>query len=327
VLALAEAELTRAHDLRTSALDNRLVILEQERRGIQADLNRNVVAYRAEHQGKHTRREYDLSDPSGLRNETPARLGDDDVRNGASGMQKFSGEDLFAGERRVQQTKQASSWYAAQTAEKELRKTNAREQKKQHGDLIAEQEQYQNDVFDAQAFARRSHAVATRAQNQHMANERKDELVTQKAQRKALVDAEFSHADKDPFLTEDPRVAVSSLASHRVRPDHYKGASVHELAATAAFQAEQRVARKARDLKLLQEEALVASHHENTRKALEMNAERVEQFRAEQRAAVLATVIGQRGEKFDNDQNDRAERFGSGRFGEAYFNGFGTSAR
>ena len=53
----------------------------------------------------------------------------------------------------------------------------------------------------------------------------------------------------------------------------------------------------------------------------------MEQFRAEQRAAVLATVVGQRGEKFDNDQNDRAERFGSGRFGEAYFNGFGTSAR
>ena len=41
----------------------------------------------------------------------------------------------------------------------------------------------------------------------------------------------------------------------------------------------------------------VASHHENTRRAQEMNAERVEQFRAEQRAAVLATVLGQRAEK------------------------------
>lgn len=74
-------------------------------------------------------------------------------------------------------------------------------------------------------------------------------------------------------------------------------------------------------------DAIAASHHENTRRALEMNAERVEQFRAEQRAAVLATVLGQRAEKHEGDAADRAERFQTGRFGDAYFAGFGASAR
>ena len=74
-------------------------------------------------------------------------------------------------------------------------------------------------------------------------------------------------------------------------------------------------------------EARAASHYEDTRRALEMNAERVEQFKAEQRAAVLATVLGQRAEKHEGDAADRAERFQTGRFGEAYFAAFGATAR
>ena len=95
----------------------------------------------------------------------------------------------------------------------------------------------------------------------------------------------------------------------------------------AEAQRAQRAARAEADAAAAAADAAVARHHENTRRALEMNAERVEQFRAEQRAAVLATVLGQRAEKHEGDAADRAERYQTGRFGDAYFAKFGASAR
>ena len=114
-------------------------MLEQERRAVAAELARNVARFRAEHQAKESRREFDLSDPSGARDARPARLGDDDPRTGASGAQKFDGEDLDAGARRVAQTAQAAAWYAAQTAEKRARLEEARLAKAAHADLLRAQ--------------------------------------------------------------------------------------------------------------------------------------------------------------------------------------------
>ena len=111
-----------------------------------------------------------------------------------------------------------------------------------------------------------------------------------------------------------------------MRPDHWKGASAAERKARRSA-ARARAARAEADAAAAAADADVARHHENTRRALEMNAERVEQFRAEQRAAVLATVLGQRAEKHEGDAADRAERYQTGRFGDAYFAKFGASAR
>ena len=93
-----------------SFYDRKLVAMEQERREIQAELNRNVQTYRSEHQRKEQRREYDLSDPSALRSEPPTRIGDFDARIGASSLQRFDGEDLAAGERRKTQLAQQMRW-------------------------------------------------------------------------------------------------------------------------------------------------------------------------------------------------------------------------
>ena len=303
-------------------------MLEQERRAVAAELARNVARFRAEHQAKESRREFDLSDPSGARDARPARLGDDDPRTGASGAQKFDGEDLDAGARRAAQTAQAAAWYAAQTAEKRARLEEARLAKAAHADLLRAQEQYQKEAADAQAAARRAHAAGVAEENVALAAARR---AARAARRDAEADAETaerSHNENDAFLTEDPMVATSALApGRRVRPDHWKGASAAERAAVADAQRAQRAARAEADAAAAAADAIAASHHENTRRALEMNAERVEQFRAEQRAAVLATVLGQRAEKHEGDAADRAERFQTGRFGDAYFAGFGASAR
>lgn len=43
---------------------------------------------------KDTRREWDLNRPDAKQIDAPARVGDDDQRNGPSSLQKFDGEDL-----------------------------------------------------------------------------------------------------------------------------------------------------------------------------------------------------------------------------------------
>ena len=327
-LRAAELERERAHDVLANTLDRRLVMLEQERRGIAKELERNVARFRAEHQAKETRREFDLSDPSGKRDARPARLGDDDPRAGVSSAQKFDGEDLDAGARRVAQTAQAAAWYAAQTAEKRARLEEARLAKEAHKEVLRAQQQYQDDTAEAQAAARRAHAMNVARENERLALVKRDAVLAQKRAECDAENAERARNESDMFLTENPAVATSALApGRRVRPDHWKGATAAERAAVADAQRRQRQEKKETEKANAAAEALEASRYETTRRVLEMNAERVEQFKAEQRAAVLATVLGQRAEKHESDAADRAERFQTGRFGDAYFAGFGASAR
>jgi len=327
-LKRAELERERAHSTAAHALDRRLVVLEQRRHEIQSDVNKNVVAFRAERQAKETRREYDLSDPSGLRASYPARMGDDDPRTGPSGAQKFAGEDLDAGERRLRQTAQASQWYAEQAAAKEAKREEARASKAEHARVMEAQAQYQKDIFEQQQIARRAYATETLRCNERLALERREARAERLARDRLDEEAERLAAANDSFLNEDPSVAVSRVApGRRVRVDHWKGASAEDAVAAAAARAKQRAAGKAEAARLEAAEADAARRYENTRRALEMNAERVEQFRAEQRASVLATVLGQRVEKDEADAAARAERYETGRFGEAYFRNFGSSHR
>ena len=303
-------------------------MLEQERRGVEAELARNVARFRAEHQTKESRREFDLSHPGAARDARPARLGDDDPRAGASGMQKFDGEDLDAGARRMALTEQAAAWYAAQTAEKRARLEQARLAKEADAELLRAQEQRQKEAADAQAAARRAHAAGVAEENARAAAAKRAAAAAAAEAEKEADDAERAHNERDMLPTEIPALATSALApGRRVRTDHWKGASAAELAAVAEAQRAQRVAKAEAAAAAAAAEARAASHYEDTRRALEMNAERVEQFKAEQRAAVLATVLGQRAEKHEGDAADRAERFQTGRFGEAYFAAFGATAR
>lgn len=83
---------SRYHDKLANFFDQKLVMLEQEKREITSQLNRNLVDFRAEYQKKEYRREFDISDPALLKNSLPARVGDEDSRNTVSGAQVFEAE-------------------------------------------------------------------------------------------------------------------------------------------------------------------------------------------------------------------------------------------
>ena len=89
-----EAVRNLAYDNERLLLDQQLAFLEQERLRAERQKNADVATYIKTYQGRTKAREYDLSDPLQLKNDEPARTGDDDPKLSVSGMQQFLGEDL-----------------------------------------------------------------------------------------------------------------------------------------------------------------------------------------------------------------------------------------
>jgi hypothetical protein len=89
--------------------------LEQEQIAIRKALEKEVASAWAQ-QPMHGRKEWDLSDPDTIKYDLPARVGDEDPRNGPASVQKFSGEDLHAGERKKLQMAQQKAWCVSLSA-------------------------------------------------------------------------------------------------------------------------------------------------------------------------------------------------------------------
>ena len=97
-------------------------------------------------------------------------------------------------------------------------------------------------------------------------------------------------------------------------------ASINE---TVARQQEESAARRSAEAAA---EAAYAGKSENVRRALEQRAEQVEQFKLEQRMAVLRAQNTQRVEKVERDATMKVE-FGENTVEPEYFAQFGTSWR
>ena len=310
-----------------SFYDRKLVAMEQERREIQAELNRNVQTYRSEHQRKEQRREYDLSDPAALRSEPPTRIGDFDARIGASSLQRFDGEDLAAGERRKTQLAQQMRWCESQAKEKADARAAAKAADVAHAEMVAAQEEYMNKMANQHKAARAAFERSVADDNAALAELKAAELKALKAREDAEKAAEAAAVEADPMINEDPAVATSAVApGARVRPDHWKGMNYLQVASineTVARQQEESAARRSAEAAA---EAAYAGKSENVRRALEQHAEQVEQFKLEQRMAVLRAQNTQRVEKVERDATMKVE-FGENTVEPEYFAQFGTSWR
>eukprot|EP00227_Mantoniella_beaufortii_P010207 CAMPEP_0197591312 /NCGR_PEP_ID=MMETSP1326-20131121/13001_1 /TAXON_ID=1155430 /ORGANISM="Genus nov. species nov., Strain RCC2288" /LENGTH=374 /DNA_ID=CAMNT_0043156713 /DNA_START=39 /DNA_END=1163 /DNA_ORIENTATION=+ len=317
----------RYHDKLANFFDQKLVMLEQERREINAHLNRNLVDFRKEYQKKEARREYDLSDPASLKTSLPARVGDEDGRNSVSGAQKFEGEDLLAGERRKVQLAQQAAWCAIQTAEKSALKEHDRAAEAAYAELVTQQTEYQHAIAAAQKEARSELQRAIAAENAWLADEKRAREAYEKSSVAAANLAEEANVASSDMLNENPSLAINYMAPHtRVRADHWKGMSQDEIYGIAETQAVQREELKARKLAEKEADNRYVTSAENVRRTLEMKALQVEEFKQEQRAAVFNTIKAQRSEKAARDVTMKGT-FGSNTITPEFFSQFGTSAR
>lgn len=330
---VAEKAATKEGDMKRDAMcanlanfhDHKLVMLEQQRREVKAEMARELVGFRAANQTKEGRREFDLSDSDTLKKSLPARVGDEDPRAGVSSLQMFDGEDLKAGERRKMQMAQQAAWVAQQTEEKLARTASEKEDKDGHHALVQAQCSIMNDVADLQEQAKAALRLETAEVNKMLAAQKREKETMIQEWEKTANEIDKGNVLASPYMMEDASVSTSSLGPHRVRPDHWKGMSEEQKAAVFAERATQREAMAAARTAEKEAENLYTAQQEAIRKTLEIKASEVEQFKAEQRASVAAFRQTQQAEKTARDAT--LKQVYTNVPTADFFAQFGTSAR
>jgi hypothetical protein len=191
-------------------------------------------------------KEWDLNDPNRLKNDSPARVGDDDPRCGPASMQQFAGEDLGLKNRVKRDKLKMRSLLERQVAEKRAREAREREAEK----TFAREQAAAVSYVEEHEYGLASDAAQKRydyqAQNKALAAQRRRARRARKAEDDALGQLEMQYQMNNRMLAGDPEQARSRLGEHRVRRDHFKGMNKRQLQAIWDEQNQQRERRAAR---------------------------------------------------------------------------------
>mmetsp|Transcript_19348 Transcript_19348/g.23107 ORF Transcript_19348/g.23107 Transcript_19348/m.23107 type:complete len:374 (+) Transcript_19348:112-1233(+) len=315
-----------AYDQLNHFFDNKMVMLEQERRDIKRQINKDHVDYWIEEQSKPQTREWDLNDPAMLKKDLPARTGDLDERLGVSAAQVFTGEDLQAGYRKKLQQDQQKSWCDQQVAEKLAREKAEADDIANHTALMGAQNDYANNVANAESYSRRELAKLIVSENLNTADMKAHKSNSDKMNEEQSNATEQLNTYNSAFMTEHPHTAQSSLSNYRKRMDHYKGMSDLEKQDVLTFQAMQRGELAAKREAERAEETAYAQYQENVRRQLCQTHSKVEDFKMQQRLAVKDTLMAQKAEKDARDTHLNKTLYTNDPTPD-YFGQFGTSHR
>ncbi|KAK3245726.1 hypothetical protein CYMTET_44723 [Cymbomonas tetramitiformis] len=290
-----------AYDQMANYFDNKMLLLEQEKRNIQREINKDHVNHWQTVQPIHTRREWDLNDPDYKKKDYPARVGDDDPRLGVSAAQCFTGEDLSAGHRKKLQLMQQKSWCDQQNHEKSEKKRKEAADEAAYEALRRAQLDHQDAVANAEMDARRAHTKQTAVDNMCLANQKAHKAAADKHAENHANHTEQYNTFNSAFMTEHGITAQSVMSDTRKRMDHYKGMNAEEAGNVREFQAMQRdeLAMKRQNEKA--EQQAYDQYTENVRRQLCQTASQIEQFRQEQRKAVTEELQAQGAEKAARD--------------------------
>jgi len=212
-----EAQLDRAMVMAAHQTD----ILQQEVDKIKKANELEVAAYRAQHQQKTTRREYDLSDPDQIKNDVVPT--DHPERLGLSSAQLFPGMDQTNDERKAHQAQQQREWVAAQISEK-----TAAKQKLAAADsnYVAQQTwiaQELNGLISTHEDAKKQALFRNAAENKALAAQRAAAKEAAAAADIQANERDINAAMTSSFLCEDPATTVSASNPNRPVPYHFKG--------------------------------------------------------------------------------------------------------
>eukprot|EP00759_Apiculatamorpha_spiralis_P055134 PhF_6_TR7289/c0_g1_i1/m.10897 len=245
-------------------MDQHAQYLQREADRVRSQKHANITNFHATYQKKQMGREWDLNDPKRVLHELPARVGDDDIRNGPASLQKFEGEDLDAACRKQVQAQQMRKWAQEQIDEREMKS------------LI---EKEYNTAFD-----RRSEEMAHRAFQieQQVASQRKQAAMTTAAFNKAIAEQKANekklgkHRETLHNLEEIRNMIDSDFLSES-QPIREKGMSMSERQTILDQQQAQREELRQKKLRQAEEERQVAMQEEMERRmavALERQRER-----------------------------------------------------
>ncbi|KAG2499975.1 hypothetical protein HYH03_002260 [Edaphochlamys debaryana] len=321
----AEKDRDEAFARLTQYFDDQLTLMQQEADAVRKAYNMDVEAFRQQQQLKHTRREWDINRPDANQVALPARVGDDDVRLGASSLQKFDGEDLSAGDRKKAQIEQNVDWWAEQTAIKEALNAAEKEAENAHAELIKYQDMLQQAAKAEEDAVRRQLAMATADYNKRLAEEKRLRAIAAKQAELAANMAEMEATITSSLMTEDPNMAASAMSPFRVRKDHYKGMTEAEKRAILDAQLAQMEEKKARRAQEQLENMMYARNQHDIQRALQEQAQRVDEFKKTQMARAQDILKKQQQEKAERDKH--LSTLYRNAIAPEFFGQFGTSHR
>lgn len=271
------------------------------------------------------RREWDLSDPNALKNERPARDGLDDPRCGASGAQKFAGEDLYKGDRVKLQQAQMREWVSQQSSEKQAKLQESQAADMAYASQVIAIDNLRGEIELQAAQERMGANLETAATNQALADAKRKSENERMQYESELARAELEKQMNDPMLCEDRSVAQSVVSGNRVRRDHWKGmdqAQLDEIRSEQLRQIEekkmQRAAEKAAEQKYAEDLGAVTNF-----------TQEIELARAQERMQALREnqeiIMAQKAEKAARDQ--QMKELYANKIDGGFFSQFGTSCR
>ncbi|XP_067832301.1 RIB43A-like with coiled-coils protein 2 [Heptranchias perlo] len=221
--------LDSAFDADSLRYDKTAQLLEAQEQERVRTLNKEVEEFRVRYQQPESRREFDLSDPDGLKKGKPARVCDDDPRCGPAGLQRFQGEDINQKARKKFQQQESRKWLAAQKREKERAEADQKYADDLYHKKEMELDERATQLAKMEEECRRALDTATLNYNMALAA---DQAATRDVERRRELDENYAEIGNHVYgdiLTENPEVAVSAFGPHRVVPDRWKGMSPQQL--------------------------------------------------------------------------------------------------
>ncbi|GET86587.1 flagellar protofilament ribbon protein-like protein [Leishmania tarentolae] len=275
-----EKERNDYYDEQALLMDRHACALQQEVNSIRAAREKELQDYRQTFQKKEMAREWDLNDPEARRKELPARVGDDDPRNGPSSLQKFEGEDLDYAARKAAQQRQQRQWAQQQVNEKLAKKWMEQERDRAFDDRNEEVNYRLYEVEQKVAEQRRLMEKNGADFNRALAEQQRREAVRAKEVDTLLSLQEMAYQMDSDFLNE--RETVVSELGASVKAERYKGMSEKQKALLRAGQDEQlRELRRRRLLEVEEKKQWSLQENMQLRMANALDRQRERERRAE----------------------------------------------
>jgi len=213
---------------RELALDNAMIatarqadVLQQEVDRIKRQQQLEIMEYRAKHQPKEQRREWDLNDPDEIKKDTIPTA--DPSKLGLSSAQLFPGMDQTNDERKEMQAQQQREWIASQVAQKQAVAQAEADEDTQYYQSQMEIQSELNQLISMHENTKQQFVLAAAAENKALADKRKAAIEAEKTAEAEANQADINAALTSAFLNEDPATTVSAANPNRPVPYHYKG--------------------------------------------------------------------------------------------------------
>ncbi|XQJ25303.1 flagellar protofilament ribbon protein-like protein [Leishmania guyanensis] len=275
-----EKERNDYYDRQALLMDRHACALQQEVNAIRAAREKELQDYRQTFQKKEMGREWDLNDPETRRKELPARVGDNDPRNGPSSMQKFEGEDLDYAARRAAQQLQQRQWAQQQVNEKLAKKWMEQERDRAFDDRNEEVNYRLYEVEKKVAEQRRLMEKNGADFNRALAEQHRREALRAREEDTRLGLEEIAYQMDSDFLNE--RETVVGERGATVKAERYKGMTAKQKTLLRSGQDEQlRELRRRRLLEVEEKKQWSQQEHMQLRMANALDRQRERERRAE----------------------------------------------